>query len=285
MCIRDRSTIEDNIVGLILADKVLRASLSGVPDDTWNVFMHLARMEETGKALTEDNILQYLHIQSVQMSRRALRDKHIDTLTETGLLEVARRGGGRGGAKKGYRTVRTQKHLMEQYALTPLFIDAVSSNLHSTLTEFASVLEDCIAPAFPRKPSRSERTTIDRLVSKSATTELKKVVASMVLPQYTRRSNKQNAVWEIIGNTPTRTHLFANKCAWMPGAKSTGATKQHAKREKDLQAAAAAIELDTGSEEAADDLWTSMLTGEMDADPGPTRRISRKRRKKKEGDE
>lgn len=280
------STVEDNVVGLILADKVLRASLSGVPDDTWGIFTHLVKMEETGKALTEDNILQYLHIQRVQMSRRALRDKHIETLTETGLLEVARRGGGRGGAKKSYRTVRTQRHFMEQYALTPLFIDAVSSNLNKTLSEFGVVLDDCDPPMFPRKPSRSERAKIDNMVAKGASSDLKRVIASMVLPQYTRRAKKGNAVWEIIGPIPTRKHLFANKTAWMPGSKSTGATKEHEKRKKGIKAAQESLEQISEVEDVADeDLWTSMITGQFEGtDTGPTRKIKRKRRSTKSND-
>ena len=103
----------------------------------------------------------------------------------------------------------------------------------------------------------------------------------MVLPQYTRRSNKHNSVWSVIGNTPTRKHLFANKCAWMPGSKSTGATKEHEKRKKGLEAAVAAVDLDTGSEKVVDDdLWSSMLTGLEAGDTGPTRMITRMRRKK-----
>ena len=271
------ASIEDNIVGLILADKVLRASLSGVPDDTWSIYQHLVRMEESGKSLTEDAILQYLHIQKVQMSRRALRDKHIETLTEVGLLEVARRGGGRGGSRKAYRTVRTQKHLMEQYALTPLFIDAVRSKMGSVISEYSSVLDNCNPPLFARKPSRSEKQSIDRLLSKSSASK-KKVTASLILPQYTRRMNKENAVWEIIGNTPTRAHLYANKCAWMPGSKDTGATKELEKRKKGIKAAQDAIESSAGSESLPDDLWEQMVTGlEFEGSEEPVRRIKRKR--------
>lgn len=272
------STIEDNVVGLVLADKVLRASLSGVPDDTWNIYLHLVRMEESGKALTEDNVLQYLHIQSVQMSRRALRDKHLETLMENGLIEVARRGGGRNGSRKAFRTVRTQKHLMEQYALTPLFVDAVRSKLNATLTEFSSIIDDCSPPDFPRKPSRSERQQIESLLNGSATARLKKVYASLVLPQYTRRSNKDNSVWEIIGNTPTRKHLFANRCAWMPGSSSTGATKAHEKRKQGIEKAREAIQSTAGSEDMPEDLYEFMMNEQGMGDSGPSRKIKRRRR-------
>lgn len=274
------ASVEDNIVGLVLADKVLRASLSGVPDDTWNIYQHLVRMEEAGKALSEDNILQYLHIQSVQMSRRALRDKHIESLTESGLLELARRGGGRGGQRKAYRTVRTQQHLMEQHSLTPLFVDAVRAQLGGMITEYMDILEECERPAAMRKAIRSERDIVDGLLNGSATPDLKRVVAAMILPNYSRRSNKRNALWEIMGNTPIRKHLFANRCAWLPGSKATGATKEHEKRKESIEKIREAAHKNTGSEDIAPDLWEQALMGQMPGeDEGPVRRVKRRRKK------
>jgi len=282
------STIEDNIIGLILADKVMRASLSGVPDDTWTVFLHMADLEDTGKALTEDTVLQYLHLHSVQMSRKALREKHIDTLMESGLLEVARRGGGRGGQRKAFRTVRTQQHLMEQHALTPLFLDAVRDQLETTLTEFMDIIELSDPPISPRQPTRSERDLLDSLLGSAATPELKKVLGTLVLPQYTRRSNKHNVVWMMMDDTPSRKHLFGNRCAWLPGSKTMGATKEHEKRKAGIAAARNAIAVNTGSEALPDDLLETMATGHLEAlqaGPGTSdtgRRRKRKRTKKKE---
>ncbi len=280
------STIEDNIIGLILADKVLRASLSGIPDDTWKVYSHMAKLEDTGKALTEDTILQYLHLHQVQMSRRALRDKHIETLMETGLLEVARRGGGRGGQRKAYKTVRTQQHLMEQFALTPLFIDSVRGNLTVTITEFMDVIETSRPPIWPRKASRNERATVENLVGSGASADLKKTIATLILPQYTRRSNKGNVVHTMLGDRPTRQHLFGNRCAWLPGSKETGATKAHEKRKKGIEAAKEAITIVTDSEQLPDDLFETMALGHLDAlasgDDSGGRRIKRKRIKQED---
>ena len=91
------ASVEDNVIGLMLCDLVLRASLSGVPDDTWTVYQQMTVMEESKRPLTEDNILQWLGIHAFTISKNALKEKHLPTLEDAGLIEVGRRGGGRGG--------------------------------------------------------------------------------------------------------------------------------------------------------------------------------------------
>lgn len=272
------ASVEDMVIGLALADKVLRASLSGVPDDTWAIFKHLRDMESSNNQLTEDNILKYLHLQSVQMSRRALRDKHIESLTEAGLLETAKRGGGRGGARKSWRSVKTQEHLMEQYELTPLFVDSVSMHLNSVLHDFSDVISRCSPPKYQRKPTTNERKALSAFASGQDMT-FKKCVASLILPTYTRTSNKGNSVWTMIGESSVREHLFGKSCSWLSES-SMGSQELLRKREEGLEKVRENLASNADTD-LTDDMWLEMLSGQM-ADEGPTRKVKRQFKKNKD---
>lgn len=270
------ASIEDMVIGLALADKVLRASLSGVPDDTWLIFKHLRDMESGNKALTEDNILKYLHLQSVQMSRRALRDKHIETLTESGLLETASRGGGRNGSRKSWRSVKTQEHLMEQYELTPLFVDSVSSRLGEVVSEYHDILSRCSPPKYQRKPTTNERKVIDDYCG-TAGIDFKKVVASLILPVYTRTSAKGNSIWSMMGESSVREHLFGKSCAWLTQS-NMGAKESLRKRAEGLEKVRQNLASTSVDADLADDIWLSMLSGQFE-DEGPIRKVRREFKK------
>ena len=159
------ASVEDNVIGLMLCDLVLRASLSGVPDDTWTVYQQMTVMEESKRPLTEDNILQWLGIHAFTISKNALKEKHLPTLEDAGLIEVGRRGGGRGGGKKSYRLVKSRVGLMDDYALSPLFVEAASSNLHIIADEYSDILASA-EPAnhrFPMKAQDKKPTPLNRL--------------------------------------------------------------------------------------------------------------------------
>ena len=90
--------MEDNVIGLLLCDLVLRASLSGVPTIRGLCSVKCKRWP-TVPVLTEDNILQWLHIHAFSVSKNALKEAPA-TLEDAGLIEVKRRGGGRGGGQE-----------------------------------------------------------------------------------------------------------------------------------------------------------------------------------------
>ena len=217
------ASIEDNIVGLILADLVLRASLSGVPDDSWMVFLQLVQMENAKRTLTEDNILQWLHIHAFQCSKNALQHKHLGTLTDAGLIEIGKRGGGRGGARKTYRIVKARKGLLDMYALTPLFIEKVQQELPDILVDFADVIS---AVDEPEEYHRLGRKDADSLRALGCSSKKDSIVwRSLLLPQYVSQGSRGNILWDILGDSPARKLLFGTRTAWLGAIKTSAATE------------------------------------------------------------
>lgn len=253
------SSIEDNVIALILCDLVLRASLSGVPDDTWTVYQQMVAMDESKRPLTEDNILQWLGIHAFTISKNALKEKHLPTLEDAGLIEVARRGGGRAGGKKSFKIVKSRAGLMDDYALSPLFIESASSNLPELIKEYSDVLEESVAPVdtFPLKGRDASLIRDLGCPNKEASL----VWRALFLPTYLRPAGRNHLLWEIVGkDSKHRDSLFAGD-AWFNAetAIATNALKNRREVKQAIKTASQSPELHK------DDLWEAMMEAQLAA--------------------
>jgi|TARA_R110002110_G_scaffold76736_2_gene201962 hypothetical protein len=253
------SSIEDNVIALILCDLVLRASLSGVPDDTWTVYQQMVAMDESKRPLTEDNILQWLGIHAFTISKNALKEKHLPTLEDAGLIEVARRGGGRAGGKKSFKIVKSRAGLMDDYALSPLFIESASANLPELIKEYSDVLEESVAPVdtFPLKGRDASLIRDLGCPNKEASL----VWRALFLPTYLRPAGRNHLLWEIVGkDSKHRDSLFAGD-AWFNAetAIATNALKNRREVKQAIKTASQSPELHK------DDLWEAMMEAQLAA--------------------
>jgi len=253
------SSIEDNVLGLILCDLVLRASLSGVPEDSWLVFNEMKKMVESSRALTEDGILQWLHIHAFTCSKNALKEKHLPTLEDSGLIEVKKRGGGRGGGRKTWNIVKTRTGLMDTYALAPLFIESCRSSLSTTMSDFSDILVDCEKPVSSMKLTGTDAALLKSIGCSTKSESL--IWRSLVLPKYLH-SGVRGAFYDIVGDSPHRPTLFGSRCAWMDGTTESASTDAlEAKREvrKKVQKLA-----QTAVESSDDDFWEQIANAHLD---------------------
>ena len=251
------SSVEDNVIGLMLCDLVLRASLSGVPDDTWTVYQQMSAMTDAKRPLSEDNILQWLGIHAFTITKNALKEKHLPTLEDAGLIETARRGGGRGGGKKTYKLVKSRVGLMDDYALSPLFVETAAANLTTITSDFSDVLSTADAPAYGH-PLKSKDSLLLRSIG-CLTKEASKVWRALFLPSYLRPAGKGTLLWEIVGkDSKHRDSLFKGD-AWFK--ETTGATDALSKRREVKQAIKTASQSTTLD---SDDLWEAMMNAHLD---------------------
>ena len=207
------ASVEDNVLGLILCDLVLRASLSGVPDDSWSIFIQMQEMASSTRTLTEDNIIQWLHIHAFAVSKNALKDKHLPSLEDAGLIEVKRRGGGRGGGRKTWQIVKTRTGLMETHALTPLFLEAARKRIPEVMAEFDDVIGTSKKPIARIKPDKKDASLLKRAGCKIKAEA--SVWSAILLPQYLCKGKENGMFYEILGDTNIRTEMFSSRCSWL----------------------------------------------------------------------
>lgn len=254
------SSIEDNVLGLILCDLVLRASLSGVPEDSWVVMNQMKKMQDAGRALTEDAILQWLHIHAFTCSKNALKEKHLPTLEDAGLVEVKRRGGGRGGGRKTWNLVKSRSGLMDTYALAPLFIEAVRKHLPATMVDF----DDILSKSDPAEAiSRLVGEDSDLLKSIGCSTKKQSQIwRSLLLPNYLNKDSQRGMFYDIVGESPHRPTLFGSRCSWLDSAISTKATDAlEAKRDVRVKVQKLAS---TAVESNDEDFWEQIANAHLD---------------------
>ena len=248
------SSIEDNIIGLILADLVLRASLSGVPDDSWATFTQMNKMDESNRALTVDNILQWLHLHAFSLSKNALIEKHLPTLEDSGLIEVLRRGGGRGGKKKTYKIVKTRKGLMDTYSLTPLFVEGIRQNLMDIITEFRDVINSCEVPTKVRNLDKGEGQILKEFGCENK--KQSKIWRSLLMPTYFRPRNNDSMLSIIIGKGEQRDLLFSGN-AWLDTEIEADATIDLVKHRRIKEEVKTASKIHVNSDD--NDVWDSIM--------------------------
>ena len=252
------SSIEDNVLGLILCDLVLRASLSGVPEDSWVVMNEMKKMSEANRTLSEDNILQWLHIHSFQCSKNALKEKHLPTLEDAGLIEVKRRGGGRGGGRKTWGIVKTRAGLMDSYALAPLFIESVRKNLPATMVEFNDILSKC-QPADSTPKLLADDAKLLKSIGCSSKSE-SRIWRSLILPKYLTK-NVRGIFYDIVGDSSHRPTLFGQRCSWLDTSIESKATAElEAKKEVRQKVQKVA----QSSDVADDDMWEHIANAHLD---------------------
>lgn len=253
------SSIEDNIVGLLLCDIVLRASLSGVPDDAWNTFQQMQTMADSKRRLTIDAIQQWLNIHAFSVSKSEIKEKHLPTLEDAGLIEVASRGGGRGGGRKTYKIVKSREGLLDTYALTPLFIEAIQKNLRNVITEFSDVLQTSSRANTIRSLTKNEGKVLRSIGCKSK--EESEIWRSLFLPNYFRTATKGNLLWKIVGTSEHRDRLFSG-LAWFDDSwESTATEKLEAKRE--MRAEMKATTMKTADVDN-DTLWDALMESHLE---------------------
>lgn len=272
------SSVEDNIIGLTLADRVLRASISGVPDSTWEVYQNLTIMDETNKSLTEDGILKFLHSQGLSMNRKALRDKHLQTLYDMGLIEMKKRGGGRGGNRNLWGLVKTRAEGINMFRLAPLMIESIAERAKEMITKHETNIRRSVVPKVRRRITKRDSEFLGLL---KLDPDLVDRMQYLILPSYFINRKKRTLLQEILSDDEEMSKaLFGKVIAWSSSSTTRDALREHTVREEAKKTKAEVLRTVVTPDEFSDDFasaYEEFLSGHIA--PAETRRPKRRRRR------
>ena len=182
----------------------------------------------------------------------------MSTLVDAGLCEVSKRGGGRGGARKTYKIVKSRKSMTAMYSLTPLFINAVSANLEDIISDFQDVIKAADPPSEYHSLSKKNAEIFRTLKCKSK--DESKVLRSLLIPEYLTAAKKNNVIWEILGATQTRKLLFGAQPSWLGGKTSVKAVEAF---ERKKEVAEEIKRMSKIADTDDDDAWEAILESHL----------------------
>lgn len=138
-------TLEDNIIGLMLMDKMIDTTFASLPKTTLEIYKIMKQMEEPengGKVipLEESLILEQIDVRgNVSIKSLVSLKEQIKRLLNHHLIEVKVRG--HGSQPRSYMIV--PKEDLYRLKLTPLFIEKVAKKLDKILEDNEDLLLQC----------------------------------------------------------------------------------------------------------------------------------------------
>jgi hypothetical protein len=144
-------SLEDNIIGLMLMDKMLDATLAGLSNTTLNIYETMKEMENppsggTVVALEEPKILDRVEATgNTSIKSLTSLGEHLTRLVNHHLIEV--RNSGRGSIPRSYHVL--DKEDLKRLKLTPLFLEKVAKDRIKIMKEYSEVISECELPESP----------------------------------------------------------------------------------------------------------------------------------------
>lgn len=126
------STVEDNIIVLMLIDDMLKATLTGIADDTSLILSFVQRLNEMGRPATVDSIYSYMISQDIKaITKENLINNHLKALENRGLVKAKGKGKG-----TKYEVKESELQLYQVDPLTPLFIEKANLKFSSLINQY-----------------------------------------------------------------------------------------------------------------------------------------------------
>ena len=234
------STVEDNIIVLMLIDDMLKATMTGIADGTSIILSFIKRLNEINKPATVDNIYSYMIAQDVKsITKDNLTKNHLKALENRGLI----RGKGRGKQVR-YVVRESEIELYQVDPLTPLFIEKVNKKYPSLINRFTSKkgFRLQIPPALPNKA------LADMFVNSKLNTGAIPGAMNLMKLCYLR-PDKEGNVLSHIASSQVRNLLYTDRNPFAAGTIKDDYTKRMKKLDKERGKLREAISEGTDAEE------------------------------------
>jgi hypothetical protein len=219
------STVEDNIIVLMLIDDMLKATLTGIPEDTSVVMEFIRRLNVTEGPPSADRIYSYMVAQDVKsISKENLIKNHIKALQNRGLIIEKK------GKRKKPSTYEVQESERQLYAidpLTPLFIERANKLYPDLINKFSKMKQ------FSLQIPNSNPTPLIKDVFDSKIETSAVPVANNLMRLCYLRPDKEGNVLSHIAAAEVKNLLYTSKNPFASGSIKEDYTKRMKKLSKD----------------------------------------------------
>jgi hypothetical protein len=127
------SSLEDNLIALILIDKTLESTILGIPQLSLNIFNIMKEMITEDISLTENNIHENIEAKGILMNMDTLKEVHLKTLHNHRFIRLSNTGGR--GNRRSYIINDRYMKLFQVPKLTPLFIQELQKSYRKLINK------------------------------------------------------------------------------------------------------------------------------------------------------
>lgn len=191
------STFEDNLISLILMDRLLESTVLGIPVVTLKLYDIMKSMQTREIPLTFNNIHEHAEANGFRMTMNELKDNHIQTLENHRLIR--RKTQATKTKPRSYAINKTYDDISKVPKLTPLFIAEVQKTKTSLLKKYEKVFSNMILP--PVKQPINTPKVGEKLTN---------VIKYLFGLNYFHTTTKNNVLWKI-ANESLRESLYSNE--------------------------------------------------------------------------
>lgn len=179
------SSLEDNLVALILMDKLLESTVLGIPVGTLKIYDIMKDMEDRDVPLNFANIHEAAEASTMRMTMTDLKTHHVDILENHRFIK--RKVQATKNRARSYAINKVYDDLSKVPKLTPLFIAEIQKTKQQIIKKWAPVFESITIPPI-KQPLNTPRVGSDKLTN---------VIKHLFGFNYFHKSTIDNVLWKV----------------------------------------------------------------------------------------
>jgi len=138
------ATFEDNLMALILVDKLLETTMLGIPSETMKIYGKIKELSEFGTTISYELVHEHIEGLNMHMTLDTLKKSHMQTLLNHGLIKVKEQG--TRSAPRSFKINQKYEDVNKVPKLTPIFINEVQNRYNNIINDNADLFSTVNIP-------------------------------------------------------------------------------------------------------------------------------------------
>jgi hypothetical protein len=138
------SSLEDNIIALLILDRMLESTVLGIPALTLKIYEIMKKMDLEEIDLTPNNIHEHCEISNIHQTMTTLDEVHLRTLENHRFVKLKKYA--TKSSEKMYSINKRYENITKVPKLTPLFIKEIQKSFRDIMINYEEVLPNIIVP-------------------------------------------------------------------------------------------------------------------------------------------